>query len=702
MLSVSSTAEDSKRAAAAAGGGAIGEGDVVRALELPALDGLDLQGVEDLCSALTCRHLAAPLILELVVSQRNYVSALLKRELRAVVESVLFEPLDYGAVALTDDIPAADSSLASPLGVLNCELLASPEALLHPLLRMGDEALRLNGAVGRRASFLVLLLFFVRVAARVARFADRAARAEAEATGEDAAPGAAARSAPLLRALKHCLVQRVAPLLEEWIAFSRRAVFAEGDDGEAQRAETTQRTVRLHAHLALCYAAAIATHPDDRAAREGEGEGELDAADVETLNLCVPRFLRSAAHVVQWHSNIEAVAKRRRAGASGARAAWPDATLELPLAEVFYAQQRSRERVFAWVSAQAAAAEEEEEGAATRGALNQALTSIALHSALRGGRGGGDEAGDDPLLLDWRVASHDVSEEASGAATKAADGASAAGAVATLYGNEFGYARASPAEIAAPAAPSMPMPPAGAAAAMLGKETTSVGGGVLNSVGLRSATSVGVLPKKVVFGPEVEMNGVHLRNAHGEIMLSFNRGQARVASVHIARWRQILRPDGARNPTVVHGSYLVSVNGTHVVSDDSDPQHPTTNLSILIARERVTSASLKLEFTMPAGFTGSIDVALEERLAAGTDAGTPAAAAALDPGAILPRAAAIVLRDAHADLVQKFFDVTSCSDARTARWYLERHGWDVSDAVSCILCTVTYYANLAHNLTRSP
>ena len=85
---------------------------------------------------------------------------------------------------------------------------------------------------------------------------------------------------------------------------------------------------------------------------------------------------------------------------------------------------------------------------------------------------------------------------------------------------------------------------------------------------------------------------------------------------------------------------------------------------------------------MPAGFTGVFDVALEERLAAGTDAGAPPSAAAIDPGAILPRAAAIVLRDAHAGLVQQFFDVTACTDARTARWYLERHDWGISQAVT--------------------
>ena len=590
----------------------INEGDIVRALELPTLDGLDDQGVEDLCCALTCRHLATPLVLELIVSQRNYVSALLKSELRGVIETVLFEPLHHATTdaLAADQIPPPSLQLSSPLGVLFSELNASPEAIYLPLLRLGEEVMRLNCAVGRRASFLVLLLFFSRVAARVVRFATRAAAEErriagaaASTAGADvdadadadaaifrATTAPAARTKTLLVELKLCLVERVAPLLEEWLAFSRRSVFAEGDKGEQQRAKMTQRTVRLHAHLALCYASSIES-----------GVVDVDAADDAAalranFDMCVPRFLRSAAHVVQWHSNVAAVAQRLQSGHDAAmgesgsaehRSLWPEATMELPLAEVFYAQQQSRHQVFAWCARHG----EEDAGAA----VNDALTSIALHSALRGGQGG-DADDVDPLCLTWTTASvavaaahDDDSVGDSGGAAASKDGDETAPPFLPKYGSAFGYsahgddatttAAAAAPGIPSPAPsmpsmPSMPMMPGGAA--MLSKVTTSIGGLGRFTTKVGSGSSQ-ILPKLIEFGPDVKMAGNHLRNAYGEILLSFHRGQPRVASVSIKRWRQVLRPDGSRNPTVIHGASLVSVNGSNVVSDDSDPQVNTYN-----------------------------------------------------------------------------------------------------------------------------
>ena len=111
---------------------------------------------------------------------------------------------------------------------------------------------------------------------------------------------------------------------------------------------------------------------------------------------------------------------------------------------------------------------------------------------------------------------------------------------------------------------------------MLSKVTTSIGGLGRFTTKVGSGTSQ-ILPKLIEFGPDVKMAGNHLRNAYGEILLSFHRGQPRVASVSIKRWRQVLRPDGSRNPTVIHGASLVSVNGSNVVSDDSDPQVNTYN-----------------------------------------------------------------------------------------------------------------------------
>ena len=90
---------------------------------------------------------------------------------------------------------------------------------------------------------------------------------------------------------------------------------------------------------------------------------------------------------------------------------------------------------------------------------------------------------------------------------------------------------------------------------------------------------------------------------------------------------------------------------------------------------------------MPTGFTGIVDEALEAGLAEGADAGRTPQIVGVDPSAMLPRAAAIVLRDAHAALVAQWSDVTNCDDEKTGRWYLERHEWDLSAAVSARLAS---------------
>ena len=120
--------------------------------------------------------------------------------------------------------------------------------------------------------------------------------------------------------------------------------------------------------------------------------------------------------------------------------------LPMPLAEVFYTMQSARPYIEAWAQS------------AAPSAISAALTSVAIHSALMGGRGGDEHTatlnGGNPIV--WTQLGHD------------ADGGAAAGdgALSALvrkrsglsqYGDDYGYATAG-------AAPRPAVPPAAATA----------------------------------------------------------------------------------------------------------------------------------------------------------------------------------------------------------------------------------------------
>jgi hypothetical protein len=156
---------------------ALQEGDVLRCRSLPKIEGLDEQAVEFILCAMTTRHVAIPLLLELVTSNRNNLSALLRVQLQALLDTAIFEPLEFGAGAQSDTVPLPNGSApASHYGLLVDELRGSPESVFRPLLRLGEEALDLNRidpARRPRPTFLLLVLYFVRLAHRVCRFAQR-------------------------------------------------------------------------------------------------------------------------------------------------------------------------------------------------------------------------------------------------------------------------------------------------------------------------------------------------------------------------------------------------------------------------------------------------------------------------------------------------------------------------------------------------
>ena len=122
----------------------------------------------DCFCALTVRHLSVPLILEQMIGNRNYLTALMSEQLQGIVETAIFEPLEFGDGLDTDHVPAQNGATpSSKFGVLAEELRGAPEAILVPLMRLIENSMDLNGEttgkIGKRWSFLPLLCFAVRL-----------------------------------------------------------------------------------------------------------------------------------------------------------------------------------------------------------------------------------------------------------------------------------------------------------------------------------------------------------------------------------------------------------------------------------------------------------------------------------------------------------------------------------------------------------
>ena len=224
------------------------EGDVLRCEDLPEVEGLDEQGVEKLLCALTVRHLSVPLILEQMIGNRNYLTALMSEQLQGIVETAIFEPLEFGDGLNTDHVPAQNGATpSSRFGVLAEELRGAPEAILVPLMRLIENSMDLNGEttgkIGKRWSFLPLLCFAVRLSFRACRFIDFAAsnvEMSSNASGLK-------RVSALLDKFKNMLLSRAAPLLESWLASARQN-------------DMRDEMVSIHAHLALLYVVLFECH----------------------------------------------------------------------------------------------------------------------------------------------------------------------------------------------------------------------------------------------------------------------------------------------------------------------------------------------------------------------------------------------------------------------------------------------------------
>ena len=242
------------------------EEDILHLEELPNFDNaLSPEEAEAFLSYLTARHVAPPLVLAFFGGDR--IGQLLNRRLQGIVESVLFEPLEYSNTNEFQNatsghslprIPATHrSELGTMYGVAMTEATHTPDAILEPLLNVCRSAA--DKCIGDyRSSFVDLLCYVVRIAIR---FVDMCRYLNV--------------STLKLIALEHFLTSTASPLLSMWAS-------------EAFRANSVAKEIQIHAHLALIHAPKTSTT-----------EKTSKIEDVRT-------FSSSSSYVVTWHSKTEA------------------------------------------------------------------------------------------------------------------------------------------------------------------------------------------------------------------------------------------------------------------------------------------------------------------------------------------------------------------------------------------------------------
>jgi hypothetical protein len=262
------------------------EEDILHQEDLPNFDNaFSPEESECFLSYLTARHIAPPLVLRFFSGDR--IGQLLNKKLQSIVESVLFEPLDYdgnegsnvkniNTHPWSDDIyndnnvalprvPACNPiELGTRHGIAMAEAEHTPNALLEPLLDVCRSAA--DKCIGDyRSSFVDLLCFVIRLATR---FADMC-RYHGTNTS-------------LLKELHSFMINTASPLLTMWAL-------------EAFRAKNVAKEIQLHAHLALIHSP-IANN------RNSGGNDDNANISVDTVR----SFLMSSSYVVTWHSKTEA------------------------------------------------------------------------------------------------------------------------------------------------------------------------------------------------------------------------------------------------------------------------------------------------------------------------------------------------------------------------------------------------------------
>jgi hypothetical protein len=257
-----------------AGGAGTTEEDILHHEDLPTFDNaLSPEEAESFLTYLTARHIAPPLILRFFSGDR--IGQLMNPKLQRIVESVLFEPLEFlsqGAVKnglILQRVPTRDRrELGTAYGVAMAEALHTPNAILCPLLDICRSAA--DKCIGDySSSFVDLLLFCLRLTVRFQGMC-RHFRKTALAS---------------MRDLDRFLNTVAAPLLQIWA----EEAFAHGK---------VSRQLQIHAHLSMIHA------PRSSPDKDVEVAASTSAATAVETSL-LRAFLCSSSYVVCWHSKSE-------------------------------------------------------------------------------------------------------------------------------------------------------------------------------------------------------------------------------------------------------------------------------------------------------------------------------------------------------------------------------------------------------------
>lgn len=281
------------------------EEDILHLPSLPTFDVLNEQESELLFSYLIVPHIAAPLVLRFFADGR--AGFLVKHELCALLESVLFEPRELTVTgaeissSMLATVPVRNrSALATRFGVVMEELRQCPDAVLVPMKALVQAALKQS--VGSfKSNSVDMLLFIVRLVYRL--------------EGMSLYLQSHPRS---LIDLHELMTSHVKQKLENWAKESH-------DAGE------TQKEFALTTHVGLISAISVRFC---HARVGGSFVGDAMAKHVRSL-------MRCGAFVVAWNT----LSNQADAGTGGPQAT----TLATPLHDFFCELQKTREIVLEWV-----------------------------------------------------------------------------------------------------------------------------------------------------------------------------------------------------------------------------------------------------------------------------------------------------------------------------------------------------------------
>ena len=245
--------------------------------DLPTFDNaLSPEESESFLTFPTARHIAPPLVLRfLLVIDRPTHEAV-----QRIVESVLFEPLEFAAIDKEANeftlqrVPARDRhELGTPYGVAMAEAQHTPEAILGPLLDICRSAA--DKCIGDyRSSFVDLLLFCLRLTFRFQGMCRHFGKHDLAAMHD----------------LDHFLSTVAVPLLSIWV-------------DEAFTHGNISRQLQLHAHLAMLQAPGASFRPYGCGMKEEKDDDTKGPSAAETGTM--RSFLCSSSYVVCWHSKSE-------------------------------------------------------------------------------------------------------------------------------------------------------------------------------------------------------------------------------------------------------------------------------------------------------------------------------------------------------------------------------------------------------------